>query len=87
MLGMVHLVAVHTKHLPFVREIRPGYCKTALLGLLVNSGSYNTTNNITNNNLFQSTLVCLCVLNFSFTQEAFEIQPEKKYYSNDEVLC
>lgn len=78
MLGMVHLVAVHTKHLPFVREIRPGYCKTALLGLLVNNGSYNTTNNITNNNLFQSTLVCLCALNFSFTQEAFEIQPEKK---------
>ena len=35
MLGMVHLVAVHTKHLPYVREIRPGYCKTALLGLLV----------------------------------------------------
>ena len=35
MLGMVHLVAVHSKHLPFVRDIRPGYCKTALLGLLV----------------------------------------------------
>ena len=35
MLGMVHLVAVHTKHLPYVRDIRPGYCKTALLGLLV----------------------------------------------------
>ncbi|KAJ7387359.1 positive regulation of renal water transport [Desmophyllum pertusum] len=39
MLGMVHLVAVHTKHLPFVREIRPGYCKTALLGLLGTKGA------------------------------------------------
>ena len=37
MLGMVHLVAVHTRHLPYVRDIRPGYCKTALLGLLVNN--------------------------------------------------
>lgn len=39
MLGMVHLVAVHTKHLPYVREIRPGYCKTALLGLLGTKGA------------------------------------------------
>ncbi|CAH3029954.1 unnamed protein product, partial [Porites evermanni] len=39
MLGMVHLVAVHTRHLPYVRDIRPGYCKTALLGLLGTKGA------------------------------------------------
>ncbi|KAK3737478.1 hypothetical protein QZH41_008360, partial [Actinostola sp. cb2023] len=34
MLGMVHLVSVHMRHLSHIREIRPAFCKTALLGLL-----------------------------------------------------
>ena len=80
MLGMVHLVAVHTKHLPFVREIRPGYCKTALLGLLVKSGLP----------MLQTTSLILIyfyfsALNFSSTHETFEIQTERKYCSTDEV--
>ena len=33
------------------------------------------------------TFICLCALNVSYTQEGSEIQPEKKYNSNDEAGC
>ncbi|EDO29183.1 predicted protein [Nematostella vectensis] len=39
MLGMVHLVSVHLRHLPHVREIRQAFCKTAFLGLLGTKGA------------------------------------------------
>ena len=73
MLGMVHLVAVHMKHLPFVREIRPGYCKTALLGLLVKNGLQ-----CLKHPYIIPTLICLCALNVSSTQEDLRFN-QKRY--------